>query len=139
MAADQDTQSEEAGKRVSWVELYLDLVFVLAVGELAKLIIDEPHLRTVWITLGLFIALWWTWVGFTVLYNRHGADMPSQRALYLLASLPVGAGAVALAPASRGHTAAFAITLAACTPSVPISCRWCRSSARSGSPARFGM
>jgi low temperature requirement protein LtrA len=113
VASDQDTQSEEGGKRVSWVELYLDLVFVLAVGELAKLIIDEPHLRTVWITLGLFIALWWTWVGFTVLYNRHGADTPSQRALYLLASLPVGAGAVALVPASHGHTAAFAITLAA--------------------------
>jgi hypothetical protein len=26
----------EAGKRVSWVELYLDLVFVLAVGQLAS-------------------------------------------------------------------------------------------------------
>jgi len=48
-----------------------------------------------------------------VLYNRHGADTPSHRALYLLASLPVGAAAVALGPASHGHTAAFAITLAA--------------------------
>ena len=35
MASEQDTQSEEAGKRVSWVELYLDVVFVLAIGELA--------------------------------------------------------------------------------------------------------
>jgi Bacterial low temperature requirement A protein (LtrA) len=55
----------EPGKRVSWVELYLDLVFVLAVGQ------------SVCIALGLFVTLWWTWVGFTVLYNRHGDDEPA--------------------------------------------------------------
>ena len=31
-------------------------------------------MRSVWIALGLFFTLWWTWVGFAVLYNRHGAD-----------------------------------------------------------------
>jgi len=113
VASEQDTHNEEAGKRVSWVELYLDVVFVLAIGELAKVIVEAPHLRTVWITLGLFIALWWTWIGFTLLYNRHGADTPWQRALYLLASLPVGAIAVSLEPASRGHITALAISLAA--------------------------
>jgi hypothetical protein len=43
-----------AGRRVSWVELYLDLVFVLAVGQLAQLIVAEPETRSVWIALGLF-------------------------------------------------------------------------------------
>ena len=59
-----------AGKRVSWVELYLDVVFALAIGELAELVVDDPRWHTVWIALGLFVALWWTWVGFTVLSNR---------------------------------------------------------------------
>ena len=45
------------GKRVSWVELYLDLVFVLAVGQLAHLIVAEPAMRSVWIALGLFFTL----------------------------------------------------------------------------------
>jgi len=36
-------------KRVSWVELYLDLVFVLAVGQLAHLIVGDPEMRSVWI------------------------------------------------------------------------------------------
>jgi low temperature requirement protein LtrA len=103
----------ESGKRVSWVELYLDLVFVLAIGELANLIIATPRLHTVWVTLGLFVVLWWTWVGFTTLYNRHGADGNAQRALYLAASIPVGAAAVALGAASRGQIAAFAVSLAA--------------------------
>ena len=64
----------EAGKRVSWVELYLDLVFVLAVAQIAHLIVAEPEMHSVWIALGLFVTLWWTWVGFAVLYNRYGAD-----------------------------------------------------------------
>ena len=33
----------EEGKRVSWVELYLDLVFVLAVAQIAHLIVAEPR------------------------------------------------------------------------------------------------
>ncbi len=65
-----------SGKRVSFVELYIDLIFVLAVGQLSHLIVAEPVMRTVWIVLGLFFTLWWTWVGFAVLYNRHGADAP---------------------------------------------------------------
>src|ERR1700753_2373818 len=68
----EHTDGQESGKHVSFVELYLDLVFVLAVGQLAHLIVDDPRFKTVWITLGLFIALWWTGVGFTVLYNRYG-------------------------------------------------------------------
>jgi low temperature requirement protein LtrA len=101
------------GKRVSWVELYLDLVFVLAVGQLAHLIVAEPVGTSVWMALGLFFALWWTWVDFAVLYNRHGADDPKQRLLFLAGSVPVGVAAVAIAPASTGDSAVFAAALAA--------------------------
>ena len=45
------------GKRVAWVELYLDLVFVLAVAQLAHLIAAEPETSSVWIALGLFVTL----------------------------------------------------------------------------------
>ncbi len=103
--------SEKAAKDVSFVELYLDLVFVLAVGQLAHLIVQTPRWHTVFVTLGLFVALWWTWVGFTVLYNRHGADDTWERVLFLLASVPVGAAAVAVGPASRGQITAFAVSL----------------------------
>ncbi len=53
---------------------------------------------SVWIALGLFFTLWWTWVGFAVLYNRHGADEPLQRLLFLAASVPAGVAAVAIEP-----------------------------------------
>jgi low temperature requirement protein LtrA len=101
----------EPGKRVSWVELYLDLVFVLAVAQLAELIVADPDMPTVWTALGLFVTLWWTWVGFAVLYNRHGGDDRPQRLLFLGASVPVGVAAVAIDPASVGDGTVFAISL----------------------------
>jgi low temperature requirement protein LtrA len=103
----------ETGKRVAWVELYLDLVFVLAIGRLAHLIVDEPEMHRVWVALGLFVVLWWTWVGFAVLYNRHGADAPRQRLLFLAGSVPAGVAAVAIEPASTGDTTVFALSMAA--------------------------
>ena len=71
-------------------------MFVLAVGELAHLILDDPRFRTALITFGLFTALWWTWVGFTVLYNRFGNEDEWLRVLFLAASAPIGVAAVAV-------------------------------------------
>ncbi len=87
-------------------------MFVLAVGELAHLIVAEPETKSVWIALGLFFALWWTWVDFAVLYNRHGADNAKQRLLFLAGSVPVGVAAVAIEPASAGDAGVFAGALA---------------------------
>jgi low temperature requirement protein LtrA len=101
----------KSGKRVAWVELYLDLVFVLAIAELTRNIAGDPRISTVFRTLGLFAVVWWTWVGFAVLYNRHGSDHPSQRALFLVASVPVAVAAVATESASRGDPKMFALSL----------------------------
>jgi low temperature requirement protein LtrA len=102
----------EQAKRVSWVELYLDLVFVLAVGQLAHVIVEHPAMHSVWVALGLFVVLWWTWVGFAVLYNRYGDDAPAQRVLILAGSVPAGVAAVAIEPTSGGDAAVFALSLA---------------------------
>jgi low temperature requirement protein LtrA len=123
----------EDGKRVSWVELYLDLVFVLAVGQLAHLIVAQPEMRSVWIALGLFFTLWWTWVGFAVIYNRLGDDVPAQRLLFLAASVPIGVAAVAIEPTSTGAScAATTISRRSC-PTIPP-----RRSTRTTSPSASG-
>jgi len=79
---------EAAAKRVSWVELYFDLIFVFAVGQLSHIMVTDPHWAGLGIALGLFLPLWWTWVGFAVLYNRHGQDKTAQRLLVLAGTLP---------------------------------------------------
>jgi low temperature requirement protein LtrA len=103
---------EPAGKRVSWVELYFDLIFVFAVGQLTHVMTDEPHWSGLGVALGLFIQLWGTWVGFVILYNRHGEDRTSQRLLVLAGTLPCAVAAIETHAAAGGHGMAFAFALA---------------------------
>jgi low temperature requirement protein LtrA len=104
--------AEPAGKRVSWVELYLDLIVVLAVGQLSHLVVADPTAHEVWIALGLFVTIWWTWIGFAVLYNRRGDEAPLSRLVFLAGSIPMGVAAVAIEPASVGDSAMFAASMA---------------------------
>ncbi|MFC6356977.1 low temperature requirement protein A [Luethyella okanaganae] len=54
--------SGEEAHRVTFVELFFDLVFVFAITQLSHLLIEDPsldsHLHTIMITL----AVWWVWV-----------------------------------------------------------------------------
>jgi len=74
------------GKRVGWVELYFDLVFVFVVSQVVHAVVAEPAWSRVAAALGVFTTLWWTWIGFAVLYNRQSADGTVPRLLFLLAA-----------------------------------------------------
>lgn len=99
-------------KHHSWAELYFDLVFVFAVGQLAHLITTKPGWGSVVAALGLFVALWWTWIGFVVLYNRHGEDRPAQRLFLLAGTVPCAFAAIEIHSAAAGHLQGFALALA---------------------------
>ena len=101
------------GKRVSWVELYFDLIFVFAVSQVAHAIVAEPVWARVLRALGLFATLWWTWVGFAVLYNRQGDDARAAHRLFVLAgTIPCGIAATQAHHVFEGHPAGFALALA---------------------------
>jgi low temperature requirement protein LtrA len=104
---------EPGGKRVSWVELYFDLIFAFAVGQTAHIMVADPHWGGLGRAFGLFVPLWWTWIGFVVLYNRHGEDRISQRLLLLVGTLPCAVAAVETRSAASGHLMAFTFALAA--------------------------
>ena len=104
---------EPGGKRVSWVELYFDLIFVFAVSETTHVMVSDPHWAGFGRALGLFIPLWWTWIGFVVLYNRQYEDRISQRLFVLVGTLPCAVAAVETHAAATGHGAAFIAALAA--------------------------
>jgi low temperature requirement protein LtrA len=106
--------AEEPGeKRVSWVELYFDLIFAFAVGETTHVMVAAPAWSGFGHALGLFLPLWWTWIGFVVLYNRHLEDQASQRLFVLLGTLPCAVAAVETHDAASGQGIAFALALAA--------------------------
>lgn len=106
-------ESEVRGKRVSWVELYFDLIFVFAMREVAHGIVEEPDWARVFGALGLFATLWWTWIGFAVLYNRQGDDrLATYRLLVLAGTIPCAIAATQAHHAFERHPAGFALALA---------------------------
>jgi low temperature requirement protein LtrA len=53
---------EEGEARVEFVELFFDLVFVLAITQLSHRLIEHPTLHGAAETLLLFVAIWWSWI-----------------------------------------------------------------------------
>ncbi|WP_196425317.1 low temperature requirement protein A [Amycolatopsis camponoti] len=129
---DVDTGGGPAhGKRVGWVELYFDLVFVFAVGQVAHGIVADPHWMRAATALGLFATLWWTWIGFAVLYNRRGDDSRAADRLFVLAgTIPCGIAATQAHHAFDGHPAVFAAAMAGVRLILAAAHRW---------PARPGL
>ncbi|MGW4063093.1 low temperature requirement protein A [Amycolatopsis sp. NPDC004747] len=119
------------GKRVGWVELYFDLVFVFAVGQVAHSIVTDPHWARIAGALGLFATLWWTWIGFAVLYNRRGDDSRAADRLFVLAgTIPCAIAATQVHHVFEGHPAVFAAAMAGVRVLLAAAHRW---------PARPGL
>jgi hypothetical protein len=76
--ADPTAPPLEPGKRVTWAELFFDLVFVVAVTRVSALIEDEQS----WAGLGravvVFVPVYWLWVGTTIQANLR--DLSPSRA-----------------------------------------------------------
>ncbi|MEU4247962.1 low temperature requirement protein A [Amycolatopsis sp. NPDC026612] len=129
---DEDAGAAAArGKRVGWVELYFDLVFVFAVGQVSHGIVADPHWARIVAALGLFATLWWTWIGFAVLYNRRGDDSRAADRLFVLAgTIPCAIAATQMHHVFEGHAAIFAAAMAAVRVILAAAHRW---------PARPGL
>lgn len=69
----------DTAKRVSWAELFYDLVFVFAVMQVAIILAGDVSLHgllRVWV---LFTPFWWAWVGTGILSNLTDLDQVKDR------------------------------------------------------------
>jgi low temperature requirement protein LtrA len=78
-------------RHATWLELFFDLVFVVAVAELGQNLTHDPTLHGFLIYVGLFIPVVWLWAGFTFYANRFDTDDLTYRLLVLLAMFAVAA------------------------------------------------
>ena len=70
-------------RHASWLELFFDLVFAITVSQLAhRLYPDLTPLKFAQF-LGLFLPVWWAWVGQTMFATRFDSDDAAQRVLTL--------------------------------------------------------
>lgn len=87
-------------KKVSWLELFYDLLFVAAIAKVTEVLLEvedgrvsgELFLRFVLI----FIPIWWSWVGQTLFINRYGKDFVHQKLIVLFSMVFVAIMSVSL-------------------------------------------
>lgn len=77
-------ENSEEERRATWLELFYDLVFVVAIAELSHLLEKDVSPYGLFSFIILFIPVWWSWVGATFYATRFDTDDLRDRLLTLL-------------------------------------------------------
>lgn len=104
----------EAGRRVTWLELFFDLVFVAAVAQVGTHLRDDYSIAGLLRFSLLFMLIWWAWLGHTTFSTRFDTDDLVQRALtwlqmFLVAVMAVNATGALDSRDSAGFAAAYSV------------------------------
>lgn len=103
----------EGGRHASWLELFFDLVFVIAVAEVAHLLHDDLTVTGFAAYVALFVPVWWLWIDF----SYYADQFDTRDVLYIGAMLTAMFGMIVLAltihKVVEGGSATFAIVYAA--------------------------
>jgi len=68
-------------RHASWLELFFDLVYVLAVAQVAQVLAEHSDLGGFLKYIALFVPVWWSWVGYTFYADRFESDETEYRVL----------------------------------------------------------
>jgi low temperature requirement protein LtrA len=104
--------STDGERRATALELFFDLVFVVAVAQLSRGLGNEITFRDALILAGLFVPVWWAWVGFTFYADRFDPDDVVHRVLVLAGMFAVAVLASAIPDVYDGETTAFVLAYA---------------------------
>ena len=94
-------ESEE--RSATWLELFYDLVFVVAVAELGHHLATHLSVSGLVEFIGLFIPVWWAWFHYTIYADRFDTDDVTHRLLTILQMLII-AGLAASIHGAIGET-----------------------------------
>ncbi len=97
-------------KKVSWLELFYDLIFVAAIIQLGNALSYSPSLGGALAFGALFIPIWIAWTAFTFYMNRFDIDDATHRGLVFIQMFSIGAMAICLPDVMEGDTRYFALS-----------------------------
>jgi low temperature requirement protein LtrA len=107
------TLDDQGERHATWLELFFDLVFVISIAEVVHTLEDYHSPADFLGAAGLFVAVWWAWVGYTVYADRFDTDDLLHRVLVLAGMLAVIAMALSIHDALHGGSARFALSFVA--------------------------
>ena len=76
-------------RRVTWLELFFDLVFVAAIAQVGAPLATDYSLHGLLRYAFLLLPIWWAWHGFAMYVTRFDADDRVQRTLTFLQMVAV--------------------------------------------------
>ncbi len=102
----------EENRTSTWLELFFDLCFVVAVAALARGLHDDPTLGGALRFLGLFVPVWWAWMGFTWFATAFDNDDVLYRVTMLAAMLCILWLAASVESVAGGDSSGFVLAYA---------------------------
>ena len=101
-------------KKVGWLELFYDLIYVATIIQLGNALSDHVGLGGFLAFAGLFAPIWFTWTGFTFYANRFVVDDFVHRLLVFAQMFAIGAVAISIPEVFDGRHQAFALAYFFC-------------------------
>ena len=84
----KDLKYFDAHRRATWLELFFDLIFVVALSDASEILSEahEGHFTAQQFLhfVLMFLPLWWIWAGHTIYANRFDTDSRQHRLSTLL-------------------------------------------------------
>ncbi len=100
-------------RRVTFLELFHDLVYVVLIAQLARALSENVNLAGFGSFLFLFVIVWWAWINGTLYHDLHGQNDVRTRVFTFLQMFTVAAMAVFVHNALGEGSVGFALSYAA--------------------------
>jgi low temperature requirement protein LtrA len=84
-------------RQATWAELFFDLIFVVAVAQLAVLLLESVTWRGAMIYVFAYLPVWFSWIAATFYSNRFDTDDLGQRLITFAQMLTVAGMAASVA------------------------------------------
>jgi len=102
------TMDEGGHRTATWLELFYDLAFVVAIAVLGGRLLADISWTGLWSFLGYFALLWWLWASNTFYADRYDTDDLVYRLLAAAQMVAVVVMAASLADGPSASTTGFA-------------------------------
>ncbi len=102
------TLGEGGHRSATWLELFYDLAFVVAIAILGERLLADTSWAGLWSFLAYFALLWWLWASHTFYADRYDTDDLVYRLLAATQMIAVLVMAASLADGPSASTTVFA-------------------------------
>ncbi|MDF2379353.1 MAG: low temperature requirement protein A [Candidatus Gracilibacteria bacterium] len=120
-----DHSDNQHDHKATWLELFYDLVFVVAIAELTHRLSLSITWRSFGIFVFLFIPIWWNWISVTFYNDRFETGDISQRLFTFLHMIAIGTIAFQIHKGVINNSNGFALAYIFCR--VIIVIMWLRA------------